>query len=144
MKDDQPMLAQALQEWFAAADAGTLDRPFWQDVDTDKGHGRLETRRCVVADDVAWLYDMKQDWTGMQSLVMAESTREMGNGRNKGEYSAERRYYINSLPAKAARLNERARAHWGIENSLHWVLDVVFDEDDCRIRVGDGAQNFGA
>ena len=142
VKDNQLTLAQALQEWFAAADAGTLDRPFWQDVDTDKGHGRLETRRCVVTDDVAWLNDMKQDWTGIQSLVMVESTREMVNGRNKGEYSTERRYYISSLPAKAALLNERVRAHWGIENSLHWVLDVAFDEDDCRIRVGDGAQNF--
>jgi predicted transposase YbfD/YdcC len=116
VKDNQPTLAQALQEWFAAADAGTLDRPFWQDVDTDKGHGRVETRRCVVTGDVAWLNDMKQDWTGIQSLVMVESTREMVNGKNKGECSTERRYYISSLPAKAALLNQRVRAHWGIES----------------------------
>jgi predicted transposase YbfD/YdcC len=142
VKDNQPTLAQAIKEWFVAADAGTLDRPFWQDVDTDKGHGRLETRRCVVTNDVAWLREMKQEWRGLQSLVMVESTREMVNGKNKGECSTERRYYISSLPAKPALLGQRVRAHWGIENSLHWVLDVAFDEDDCRIRVGEGTQNF--
>ena len=142
VKDNQPTLAQAIKEWFAAADAGTLDRPFWQDVDLDKGHGRLETRRCVVTNDVAWLREMKQEWRGLQSLVMVESTREMVNGKNKGECSTERRYYISSLPAKPVLLNQRVRAHWGIENSLYWVLDVAFDEDDCRIRVGEGTQNF--
>lgn len=142
VKDNQPTLAQAMEEWFAAADAGTLDRPFWQEVDTDKGHGRLETRRCVVTNDVAWLGELNQEWRGLQSLVMVESTREMVNGKNKGECSTERRYYISSLPAKPKLLNQSVRAHWGIENSLHWVLDVAFDEDDCRIRVGEGAQNF--
>jgi predicted transposase YbfD/YdcC len=66
----------------------------------------------------------------------------MVNGKHKGELTTECRYYISSLPAQAAMLNQRVRAHWGIENSLHWVLDVAFEEDDCRIRVGDGAQNF--
>lgn len=94
VKDNQPTLAQAIKEWFAAADAGTLDRPFWQNVDTDKGHGCLETRRCVVTNDVSWLREMKQEWQGLQSLVMVESTREMINGKNKGECSTERRYYI--------------------------------------------------
>lgn len=142
VKDNQPTLAQAIEEWFAAADAGRLDRPFWQEVDTDKSHGRLETRRCVATNDVAWLHDIKQEWHGLQSLVMVESTREMVNGKNQGQCSTERRYYISSLPAKPALLNQRVRAHWGIENSLHWVLDVAFDEDDCRIRVGEGTQNF--
>lgn len=73
---------------------------------------------------------------------MIESTREIINGKHKGECSTERRYYISSLPAKPALLNQMIRAHWGIENSFHWVLDMAFDEDDCRIRVGDGAQNF--
>jgi predicted transposase YbfD/YdcC len=142
VKDNQPTLAQAIKEWFAAAEAGTLDRPFWQDIDTDKGHGRLETRRCVATNDVAWLREMQQEWRGLQSLVMVESTREIINGKNKGECSTERRYYISSLPAKPKLLNQRVRAHWSIENSLHWVLDVAFDEDDCRIRVGEGTQNF--
>jgi predicted transposase YbfD/YdcC len=142
VKDNQPTLSEALEEWFAAADAGTLDRPFWQHVDTDKGHGRLETRRCVVTNDVEWLKGQEQNWAGVQSLVMIESTREIVNGKNKGECSTERRYYISSLPAKACLLNQQIRAHWGIENGLHWVLDIAFDEDDCRIRTGDGAQNF--
>lgn len=142
VKDNQPTLSQALQEWFAAADAGTLDRPFWEAVSTDKDHGRLETRRCVVTNDVAWLNELGQNWAGIKSLVMIESTREMINGKRQGECSTELRYYISSLPAKAALFNQQIRAHWGIENSLHWVLDMAFDEDDCRIRVGDGAQNF--
>jgi predicted transposase YbfD/YdcC len=142
VKDNQPTLSEALQEWFAAVDAGKLDRSCWQAEDIDKGHGRLETRRCVVTHDVDWLKEMGQDWAGMKSLVMVESTREMVNGKSKGESSIERRYYISSLSANAAEFNRKIRAHWGIENSLHWVLDVAFEEDDCRIRVGDGAQNF--
>ncbi len=142
VKDNQPTLAESLREWFAAADAGTLDRPFWQDTQLEKDHGRLETRRCVVTNDVAWLSDMGQEWKGVQSLVMIESTREFINGKRNGEISLERRYYISDLPAKAEQMNGDVRAHWGIENSLHWILDVVFREDDCRIRVGDGAQNF--
>lgn len=143
VKDNQPSLAEAIRQWFAAAEAGTMDRPFWQDAAAvEKDHGRLETRRCVVTNDVAWLRDMGQDWTGIQSLVMVESTREMVNGKNKGQRSTEQRYYISDLPAKPALLNRMIRAHWGIENNMHWVLDVAFDEDDCRIRVGDGAQNF--
>jgi predicted transposase YbfD/YdcC len=142
VKDNQPTLSQALQEWFAAVDVGKLDRSCWETVDTDKGHGRVEMRRCVVTHDVDWLKELGQDWAGINSLAMVEATREMVNGRNKGQCSIERRYYISSLPAKAASFNQKIRAHWGIENSLHWVLDVAFNEDDCRIRMGDGAQNF--
>jgi predicted transposase YbfD/YdcC len=142
VKDNQPTLSEALQAWFTAADKGDLDRPFWEAVSTDKGHGRLETRRCVVTNDVDWLTTLGQSWTGLQSLAMIESTREFINGKRKGERSVERRYYISSLPAKAAVLNQTIRSHWGIESSFHWVVDVAFREDDCRIRVNDGAQNF--
>jgi predicted transposase YbfD/YdcC len=122
VKDNQPTLSESIQEWFAAADAGTLDRPFWEAVSVDKGHGRLETRRCVVANDVDWLNELGQHWAGIQSLVMLEATREMIHGKNKGECITERRFYISSLPAKADLFNQQIRAHWGIENSLHWVL----------------------
>lgn len=71
-----------------------------------------------------------------------ESTREIIGRNSTGVASVERRYYISSLPAKAAPLAQIVRSHWGIENSMHWVLDVAFREDDCRIRVGDAAQNF--
>ena len=142
VKDNQPGLAEAVELWFDAADAGTMDRPFWDDIRTEKDHGRIETRRCLVTNDVAWLSEQKQHWAGLQSLIMIESTREIIGRNSTGTASVERRYYISSLPAKAAQLSQIVRAHWGIENCMHWVLDVAFREDDCRIRVGEAAQNF--
>lgn len=142
VKDNQPGLAEAIRVWFDSANAGTLDRPFWDDTQVGKDHGRLETRRCVVTNDVAWLKEQGQHWTGLQSLAMVESTRDILHGNGTRTCSTERRYYISSLPAKAALLGKTIRAHWGIENSMHWVLDVAFREDDCRIRCGDAAQNF--
>lgn len=108
-------------------------------MQTEKDHGRLETRHCRVTDDVDWLLEQGQHWRGARSLIMIESTRDT---TATGKISVERRYYISSLPAKAAALSKHVRAHWGIENSMHWVLDVAFREDDCRIRNGDAAQNF--
>ncbi len=142
VKDNQPGLAQAITEWFDAAESGVMDRPYWMDVQTEKDHGRIETRCCVVTNDVAWLKDQNQHWDGLKSLIMVESTREIIGRNSTGHVSKERRYYISSLPAKAAMLGKTVRAHWGIENSVHWVLDVAFREDDCRIRVGEAAQNF--
>lgn len=142
VKDNQPGLADALKLWFDAADSGKLDRPYWDDIQTEKDHGRIETRRCLVTNDVAWLREQHQQWSGLQSLIMVESTREIIGRNGTGYASVERRYYISSLPAKAAMLGKTVRAHWGIENSMHWVLDVAFREDDCRIRIGEAAQNF--
>lgn len=142
VKDNQPGLADAVRLWFDAADTGKMDRPFWDDIRTENDHGRIETRRCLVTNDVAWLQEQKQNWTGLQSLIMIESTREIIGRNSTGTVSTERRYYISSLPAKAALLGKTVRAHWGIENSMHWVLDVAFREDDCRIRIGEAAQNF--
>ena len=142
VKDNQPGLAEAVKLWFDAATAGQLDRPFWDDIRTEKDHGRIETRRCLVTDDVAWLQQQNQHWSGLRSLIMIESTREIIGRNSTGIASVERRYYISSLPAKATLLGNTVRAHWGIENSMHWVLDVAFREDDCRIRVGEAAQNF--
>lgn len=142
VKDNQPGLAEAVKLWFDAADAGTLDRPFWDDIQTEKDHGRIETRRCLVTNDVDWLGQQNQHWAGVQSLIMIESTRELIGRNSTGIASVERLYYLSSLPAKAAHLANTIRAHWGIENSMHWVLDVAFREDDCRIRFGEGTQNF--
>jgi predicted transposase YbfD/YdcC len=142
VKDNQPGLAEAIKLWFDAADAGKLDRPYWDDIQIEKDHGRIETRRCLVTNDVAWLREQNQHWSGLQSLIMVESTREIIGRNGTGNASIERRYYISSLPAKAALLGKTVRAHWGIENSMHWVLDVAFREDDCRIRIGEAPQNF--
>ena len=112
----------------------------------EKDHGRIEKRRCVVVDTEPhrkWL-DPKGEWAGLASIIMIESERR--TGENFQHVATERRFYISSLPGrtnKDARHAARAvRAHWGIENCLHWVLDIAFREDDCRTRKNHGAQNF--
>lgn len=143
VKNNQPTLAQSVESLFDAGDAGVRDGRLEQDITLDKGHGRIETRRCVVAHDLSAMgKHLQQAWTGLRSVVMVQSTREAVNGKNKGDSSTEWRYYISSLDLNASEFNAKIRAHWSIENSCHWVLDMAFDEDDCRIRAGDGAQNF--
>ena len=142
VKDNQPTLAQAVESLFEATEAGVREGKLEQDVTIDKGHGRIETRRCVVAHDLSAMSKQGQAWAGLRSVVMVESTREAVNGKNKGQRSTEWRYYISSLQANASEFNAKVRAHWSIENSCHWVLDMAFNEDDCRIRKDNGAQNF--
>lgn len=142
VKNNQPTLAQAMESLFDTVDTGVRDGRLQQDITIDKGHGRIETRRCVVAHELSAMGQLVQEWTGLRSVVMVQSTREAVNGKNKGDSSTEWRYYISSLQLDASEFNAKVRAHWGIENSCHWVLDMAFKEDDCRIRTGDGAQNF--
>jgi predicted transposase YbfD/YdcC len=142
VKDNQPTLAQAVESLFEDGASGVRDGRLSQDTTVDKGHGRIETRQCVVAQDLGDLAGHSPDWPGLRSAVMIKSTREAFGGRNPSEPTTEWRYYISSLQADAGEFNAKVRAHWSIENSCHWVLDVTFNEDDCRIRRGDGAQNF--
>jgi predicted transposase YbfD/YdcC len=103
----------------------------------DKDHGRIETRRCVVTDILSRWGHEPDLWPGMRSVVMVEATREIGDA-----VSVERRYYVTSLPPDAARIANAVRSHWRIENSMHWVLDMAFGEDHCRVRIENAAQNF--
>lgn len=137
VKDNQPGLADAVKQWFAAARQGQLEHSYWEHVEHDKGHGRLETRICRVSDDVDWLPGVGQCWTGLKRLVMVESSRTLG-----GKTSVECRYYISSCAIKAQDMARLIRAHWGIENSLHWVLDVSWGEDACQIRDRHAARNL--
>lgn len=142
VKNNQPSLAQAVESLFVGAEEKVKDGVLMQDVSIDKGHSRLETRRCVVATDLGAIEGQLSGWGPVKSVVMIESAREVVNGRNKGKPTKDWRYYISSLELDAVGFNQKIRAHWGIENSCHWVLDMTFDEDACRVRVGHGAENF--
>ena len=115
-----------------SADADKMD--FHQTI--EKGHGRIETRRYWQSTGIEWFQD-KSLWKGIKSFGMVESIRSA-----KGTRTIERRYYLSSLPLDAKQFAEAVRGHWGIENSLHWSLDVTFREDDSRARTRNAAQNL--
>jgi len=104
----------------------------------EKGHGRIETRKVYSIGELDKLEDLAlEKWPGLQSLTMVESIREIN-----GSATSERRYYISSLPANAKVVGDSIRSHWGIENSLHWVMDVTFHEDYARNRKDHSAANM--
>ena len=104
----------------------------------DCGHGRVERRRCAVVGDLT-LLEKASEWAALRCLVRIEAERFH---KSTGQIERETRYYITSLAPDATRLNRAIRQHWGIENKLHWVLDVAFGEDHSRKRTGHAAQNF--
>ena len=105
---------------------------------TDAGHGRNEIRRYWQPTDIDWFED-KHLWKNLRSIGMVESRRKV-----KGKTSIERRYYLSSLPLNAQRFGKAVREHWGVENPLHWSLDVVFREDDSSARTKNAAQNVAS
>ena len=104
--------------------------------DADKGHGRIEIRKCFVSNRIDWLHQ-KEQWAGLKTVVMLEEIREVN-----GKQSSERRFFISSLPADAERIASAIRAHWLVENGLHWTLDVVFNEDKSRVRKDNAGENM--
>jgi predicted transposase YbfD/YdcC len=105
----------------------------------NKGHGRVEVRQCWAIDGEESLQFLRnyQAWSGLKTIIRIESERHMGD-----EVSVTTSYFISSLPNDADRILAAKRAHWGIENRLHWVLDIAFREDDARNRVGHSAENM--
>lgn len=102
----------------------------------ETGHGRMETRRCWSIEAPEWLSGFAE-WKDLKSLVMIESTREV-----KDQKTTENRYYLASIAPNAEIASQAVRNHWGVENSLHWSLDVTFREDDSRVRVGHASENL--
>lgn len=103
----------------------------------EKGHGRIEERRCWVTEEIGWL-EGRQESKNLKTVVMVEAIREVIGGKQ----TVERRYFISSLEANAAELMRCVRGHWAIENELHWCLDIAFREDHCQVREATSAENL--
>lgn len=135
LKDNQPDLLADVIDSFAVAP--TVDGTART---VEKDHGRRETRRCETINDpavIAWL-DPEQDWAGLQAIARVTATRQVADQAPTTAI----RYYVSSLPGDARPIAAAVRSHWGIENSLHWVLDVAFREDENRTRAGHSAENL--
>jgi len=140
LKGNQRRLYEEVQESFTLA-----EREGFQSIGHDRhetlngGHGRIERRRYWTIWDpehIAYL-DPGREWAGLRSIGMVEAERRVGE-----KVSRERRYYLSSLAGAARPFAEAVRGHWGIENGLHWVLDVAFREDESRVRIGSAPENL--
>lgn len=117
---------------------GRQSRPELAFLETvEKDHGRLETRRYWQSGDIEWFED-REEWEGLRSVGLVESVRQVG----AQVPTVERRYYLSSLAVEVEKFAGAVRGHWGVENSLHWVLDVQLGEDDSRARMGHAAENL--
>jgi predicted transposase YbfD/YdcC len=140
LKENQGNLHTACRELFEyGQEISFRDLPHSHHKTVDKDHGRIEIRRCWAIDDPKTLADIPElrRWKKATSLVMVVAERRIGPTR-----TSETRYYLSSLPADAKRTLHAIRAHWCIENSLHWVLDVAFREDDSRVRTKAAGENL--
>lgn len=137
LKDNHETLHGEVQLYFDDLKADRFDHVTYDHhCSVDADHGRLETRHYWLTSDIECL-GVKGSWANITSIGLVESHFEVA-----GKVSMEQRYYLTSLPCDAARFAQAVREHWGVENSLHWVLDVSFREDECRIRKDHGAQNM--
>ena len=142
VKDNQKHLAQVIEDVFALEFAHTspfegIAHDYVKTV--EKNRGRIEIRECWTISEPDFVQYLRnyQAWSQLQTIAFVKSTR-----RINGIQTVKKRFYISSLPTPANTILKASRQHWGIENSLHWVLDVVFREDEARMRTGNTAHNF--
>lgn len=138
LKGNQGGLYDDVQELFNyAEETGYADCDYHKTV--EKNHGRLETRECWTISSLEYLPYLRNrsKWANLRTIVMVKRERRVGV-----KVEMEVQYYISSLVSSAQHILNVIRGHWGIENRLHWVLDIAFREDDSRLRKGNGAQNF--
>jgi predicted transposase YbfD/YdcC len=143
LKDNQPTLHEHVRLAFVDAD-DAIGTPLpladlAAHTTVEKDHGRIERRRCRAIGDPDYLafIDPHRAWPNLKSVACSESTRRIGDA-----VSTEARHYLSSLPADAALLQRVIRGHWGIENRLHWVLDLAFQEDSSRVRADHAPENL--
>jgi len=137
LKGNQGTLREDVEVFVAEQKAnGFQDTKISQHETVDGDHGRIETRTYTAIHDVAWL-KARHDWPGLQGVIMVESTREIGENIER-----ETRFYITSLVLVANQLGPVIRSHWTVENSLHWVMDMIFRDDECRVRTDNAPANF--
>jgi predicted transposase YbfD/YdcC len=136
LKANQPTLHEDAKLLLDEGIARGFEGPHDYHEEIDKGHGRIEIRRVWVTDDIAW-FSAKDRWQGIRTWAAVECERMSGD-----HTSVERRYFISSLPPDAKNMGQLVRQHWGIENGLHWCLDVAFAEDQTRLHTGYAAENL--
>jgi predicted transposase YbfD/YdcC len=137
VKDNQPKLAESIEDFwrcFRAHPTAHTPHSFAQTVEKD--HGRIETRRCYVFDQLECL-DKPRQWKGLRCFAVLESERILGE-----KTTSERRLYISSLAQNAQRIAHAVRSHWSVENCLHWSMDVSFNDDQMRARTSAAAHNL--
>jgi predicted transposase YbfD/YdcC len=137
LKGNQGLLREDVEVFVAEQKAASFQNTtISRDETVDGDHGRIETRTTTVIHDTAWLQD-RHDWPGLKAVVMVQSTREID-----GKIEQETRFYITSLVLLANLLGPIIRSHWAVENSLHWVMDMIFRDDECRVRTQHAPANF--
>lgn len=137
LKGNQGSLRQDVEVFVAEQKArGFIDTRISRGETVDGDHGRIETRTTTVIHDVAWLQE-RHDWPGLKAVIVVDSIRDFGD-----RIERETRFYITSLVLLAHLVGPIIRSHWAIENSLHWVMDMIFRDDECRVRTEHAPANF--
>ena len=137
LKGNQGNLHDDIRLYFQDnVESGFKDVEFTYRETVDGDHGRIETRRYWCTSEIDWLPD-KYLWKGLRTVIMVERERDLDD-----KITMETSYYISSMENCTEKLTEAVRSHWGIENSLHWVLDIAFREDECRIRKENAPENM--